>query len=69
MDKWKIEIWEYHYVVDSYESNSINKVLKWFRQNWLWSYDNGNCSFEVYKNNNELTFDEKYDLGFYEDDY
>ena len=69
MDKWKIEIWEYHYVVDSYESNSINEVLKWFRQNWLWSYDNGNCAFEVYKNNNELTFDEKYDLGFYEDDY
>lgn len=26
-------------------------------------------TIEVYKNNNELTFGEKYDLGFYEDDY
>ena len=69
MDKWKIDIWQFHSVVDTYESNDVNEVLKWFRQTWLWSYDNGNCSFVVYKNNKILTFDKVSDLGFYEDDY
>lgn len=69
MKKWQIDIWQYHNVVDSYENNNIEEVLKWFRQNWLWSYDNGNCSFDVYKNDRLLTFDEENELGFFEDDY
>ena len=69
MNKWKIDIWHYHSIVDSYESDDINEALKWFRQGWKWSYDNGDCSFDVYKNDRLLTFDEENKLGFFEDDY
>lgn len=65
---YRIEIWQFHSIIDEYKNNDISKVLNWYRQHWKYCYDWGNCSFEVYKNNKILSFDEENKLGFFEDD-
>lgn len=62
--KVKIEIWQYHNIVDEYESDNIKEVLNWFRKHWRCCFYNGGCAFEVYKNNERLSFFELYELGF-----
>lgn len=65
MDKeFKIEIWQYHCIVDIYESDNIEEVLEWYRENWIGCYLNGGCAYEVYKNGKMLLFEEIYKLGF-----
>ena len=49
-----------------YGSNSITNILKWYNENYKFVYDIGGCAFNVFKNNKELSFDEKYELGFYD---
>lgn len=63
--KYKIEIWRHHIIEDTYESNNIDDIVSWFKLNYAWSYDNGECNFEVYDDGVVLNFDEKYDLGFF----
>lgn len=62
---YKIEIWRFHIIYDTYTSNDIKDILKWFRENWLLMSSNEECHFFVYKNNKEVSFDELYKLGFY----
>ena len=62
--KFKIEIWMYHNIVSTFKSNNIEEILIWFRQKWLICYNNGGCTFYVYENDRELSFDEIYKLGF-----
>ena len=62
--KYKIEIWQYYNIVETYESDNIEYVLSWYRANWWLTYENGGCAFSVYMNNEELSFEEKIDLGF-----
>lgn len=62
---YKIEIWQYHSIIDTYENEDINKVLKWYKSNWEYVYEHGNCAFSLYKNGEILTFEEKCKLGFY----
>ena len=64
--KYAIEIWRYHSVEETYESNDIKDVLKWYKDNWQTAFDYGMCTFYVFKNNKELTFEECNKLGFYE---
>lgn len=64
MKIFKIEIWQYHCVVDTYESNDMTEILEWYFKNWKGCYENGGCTYYVYKNNEELSFDEIYQLGF-----
>lgn len=64
--RYKIDIWQYHSVVDNYESDDIESILKYFRSRWYYIYDYGMCSFTVYEGERELSFDELYDLGFYD---
>lgn len=64
--KYKIEIWQYHNIADTYESDDIRDVLNWYKNNWHWIYDVGDCAFYVYKDNEELSWDEEYKLGFYD---
>lgn len=66
IDKYRIEIWQYHSKADEYESNDLKAVLKWFREKWLWVYDNDGCSFSVFENDRRMSFEEEYDLGFYD---
>ena len=44
---YKIEIWRFHIIHETYTSNNIKDILKWYRNNWQISYEWGNCSFEV----------------------
>nr|DAW32521.1 MAG TPA: hypothetical protein [Caudoviricetes sp.] len=62
---YKIEIWRFHVIHETYTSNNIKDILKWYRNNWQIAYENGNCSFEVYKNGKELSFDELNEKGFF----
>lgn len=62
---YKIEIWRFHVIHKTYTSNNIKDVLKWYRENWQISYEYGACSFEVYKNGKQLSFDELNEIGFF----
>lgn len=62
---YKIEIWQFHSKVDEYENNDINKVLYWYKQHWKSCYDFGNCSFDLYKDNKILSFEQENEFGFF----
>ena len=62
--KLKIEIWQYHNIVDTYENDNIEEILNWFRKHWRCCYNDGGCDFEVYQNGKRLSFHELYELGF-----
>ena len=64
MTKYKIEIWQYHRCVETYENNDIGEVLKWYVENWQFVYDQLGCTFYLFKNGRRLTVDEESDLGF-----
>ena len=64
--KYKINIWQYHTIIDTYESDKIEEVLRWYEENYKWIFDMGNCSFDVLKDNEVLTFKEINKLGFYD---
>lgn len=68
MNKYKIEIWRYHGIVDEFSSDDILSVRDWWFDGWQHAYDTGECSFYVYENNRKMSFDELYDPGFYDDD-
>ena len=62
---YKIEIWQYGTITETYESNNVEEVLDWYKWSWRNCYDCGGCAFGVYKDGEELSFDEVYALGFY----
>lgn len=64
--KYKIEIWQFYNIVETYENDDIKEILKWYKSNWSWTYDNGGCSFSIYEESRELSFDEINYLGFYD---
>lgn len=63
--EYRIEIWVYRNLKAEYESNSIEAILEWYKTCWQHCYECGGCAFEVYKNGEELDFDELYELGFH----
>lgn len=64
--KYRIEIWIYHNLHTQFESNNIKKILKWYKQKWQVSYDFGNCTFYLFEDDKRLSFDDVYELGFYD---
>lgn len=36
--KYKIEIWQYHSIVDTFESDNINEILEWYKEEWQAAY-------------------------------
>lgn len=64
MKEYKIEIWIFGSIADTYESDNVEEVLKWFNRHWRNCYDNGGCAIEVYQNDKRLSFYEVYNLGF-----
>jgi hypothetical protein len=64
--KYRIEIWIYHHLHTQFESNNIKEVLKWYKEKWQVSYGIGNCTFYLFEDNKELSFDYIYKLGFYD---
>lgn len=63
--KYRIEIWQYHDITETYESDNIEDVLEWYKLNWWWPYELGDCVFYIYNDNEELSWNEAYKLGFY----
>ena len=66
--KYKIEIWRHHAIVDSFQNDDVQEVLKWYRREWQGCYDNGGCTFYLFKNGSELSFEEEYSLGFFDEE-
>ena len=64
--QYKIEIWQWGHITETYESNCIKDVLSQYRANWAGCYDCGNCSFNVYEDERLLSFDEEYEFGFHD---
>lgn len=64
--KYKIEIWQHRHITEIFESEDILEVKNWYKTNWWWIYDMGLCSFTIYSDDNELTFEEEHKLGFHE---
>ena len=50
----------------SCESDYIDEILFWFRDNWYIGVKKGSCYFYLYKDGKKLTFTETKELGFYE---
>lgn len=63
--KYRIDIWTWGTKSAVYESDSVEDVLAWFLNNWAHTYDIGNCAFNVFKDDVELSFEENNKLGFY----
>lgn len=62
---YKIEIWQHWSLVETYEDDNIEEVLRWYKSNWQYCYECGGCAFDLYKDDVELSFDEEYELGFH----
>ena len=63
---YRIEIWQYHSLTETYESDSVEEILDWYKNNnWQYCYECGGCAFDVYKDGIELSFEEEYKLGFH----
>jgi hypothetical protein len=60
--KYKAEIWRYHSIIDTCESDNVKDIIEWFRSEWYGSYDDGMCYLEVYRDGEELSWDEKFAL-------
>lgn len=67
--KYKIEIWQHQSLTATYENDDIKEILKWYKENWKWSWDYGHCAFSVYENGRLLSFKEATELGFYDFEY
>lgn len=63
--KYKINIWQYNSITDTYESDKIEEVLKWYEKNYKWTFENGECSFNILKDNEILTIKQEIELGFH----
>ena len=57
---YKIEIWQYHKVVEHKRFTSKKKAQEWLKNSgWFLCWDEGLCAIYVYKNNIEIDFDEE----------
>ena len=63
--KYKIEIWQWHALSKTYESNNIKDVVEWYKLHWKDCYEQGYCTFCVYENDRQLSFSEEDNLGFF----
>lgn len=64
--KYRIEIWVYRNLQDTYEADDIETILEWYKTHWQYCHECGGCAFDVYENGNLIDFDMVYDLGFHD---
>ena len=48
-NKYKVEIWQYHDVLESQTFTSRKKACEYAKQ-WYWTYEYGDCCIEIYEN-------------------
>ena len=67
--KYKIDVWQYGCIIESYESDDIKEVAEWYKENWSNAYSYGLCAIEIYKQKadmiEDIPFNEALELGFY----
>ena len=63
--RYKIEIWQWYNITATYESNDIEDILSWYKSNWHYCYDMGDCAFDIYEDGRLLDFEEENELGFH----
>ena len=63
--KYKVDIWQYCSIIDTYECNDIEEAAEWYKSHWSLAYDNGLCAVEIYENGEDYPFDKAVKLGFY----
>lgn len=63
--KYRIDIWQYGNIADSYESDNIEEVVNWYKENWVDAYEYGLCSMDVYEQRRDIPFEEAVKLGFF----
>lgn len=65
---WKIDIEQYgtENVITSFCSRKVGEVLQWWNDNWAKDFVADKVNFSVYANGKQLTFDQAFDLGFYD---
>lgn len=61
--KYKIDIWQWGSITETYESDNIEDIVEFWKGEWFDCYDHGYCTFYVYEDDEELSFDEVYELG------
>lgn len=68
MNEYRIEIWQYHFVTDSFSSYDIFNIRNWWLDKWYAAQRYGECSLEVYKNDRPMPMscEELGNLGFYD---
>ena len=64
---YRIEIWQHHSIKKTYKNKDVKNVLEWYIKNWQTYYDYGGCTFYLCKDDKELSFDEEFELGFFND--
>ena len=71
MKRYRIDIWQHHRIVEKYESDDIREILRWYMEHWYWTWDRGDCAFDVHDRDGEdfaLDYHDLRDLGFYGDE-
>lgn len=64
--KYKIEIWQWGHIVETYERDDIEEGVDWYySESWCTAYDNGLCAVEIYENGEKCPFEKAVKLGFY----
>lgn len=67
--RYSVEVWIYHNMVDSHKCASLNEAREWLRKGgWIKSWAYGNCSFDVFKDGKEVSFDTLYENKFYDEE-
>jgi hypothetical protein len=65
---YRIEIYRYnHRLEETYETNDIEVMLFWYRDQWRICIERGSCYFYLYRDDKKLTFTETKELGFYDE--
>ncbi len=63
--KYKIDVWQYGFLRESYESDNIEDVVNWYKENWCYAYQYGLCAIEIYEDGETYPFNKALELGFY----
>ena len=64
---YRIEIYRYtHKLEETYETNDIDVMLFWYRDQWQICVEKGACYFYLFKDGKKLKYTETRELGFYE---
>lgn len=63
--KYRIDIWQYGNMVENYESDNIEEVVDWYKENWADAYEHSLCTMDVYEQRRDIPFEEAIKFGFF----